>query len=374
MPRQPDLIEVRTPSGAFSKFTSLRVINDITSPTEAVFTIGDDGAWEELRELIAPGSEFEVVLNGSPRMKGRAEINEIPMTASSGTVISLTVRTKVSDARYASADPEVKVEKTSIRDFILAAYKPLGFTVSDFHFAPFTARNLLTGVAAGSAEPEDFESIKVDQAKVQPPETIYEAVERHLKRYGATQWDAPDGKVIIGRPDDTQEPTYRLLCKRNSNGNNILSCRKTLDWSEVPREINVHGATPGRTTTKQAIKGIVVNAAVQAVYKKTGHFNRRVILPTQQGKDQQQVDRAAQREMSARIRRQDAYEVRADGWTYWDGKAQIPWANNTTADLEVDTIGGPQGRYLIVRVDLAMDPTSGTTTTLQLVGPGIWVI
>jgi len=376
MKRQPDIIVVRTPSGSFDKWESLRIVNDITSPTEAIFTIGDDGVWRELKDLVQPGGEFEVLLNGRPRLKGRAEVNELPMSASSGTVLSLTVRTKLSDARYASARPEVKVEQTSIKDFILEVYAPLGYTEKDFYFGEnsFVARDLITGVAAGAAPPEDFEAIKVDQAKVQPPETIYEAVERHLKRYGATQWDGPTGQIIIGRPNDEQPPLYRLISKRNSDGNNILTCRKTADWSEVPREISMYGASAGQSAAKQSMRGTVTNPTVQAVYDATGHFNRIVILPTQQGKDQQQVDRMAQREMSARIRRQDAYEVTADGWTYWDGEKHIPWANNTTTDIEVDTIGGPQGRYLIVKVELAMSSSTGTTSTMQLVAPGIWVI
>jgi prophage tail gpP-like protein len=376
VPRQADIITVRTPEGEFGKWESLSVTNDITTPTQAVFTIGDEGVWQELQDLVSPGSEFTVLLNGHPRMKGRAEVNEVQLSPQSGTVLQLTIRTKVADARYASASPEVKVEDTSIKDFILACYGPLGFTEADFVFAPFAARNLITGEAAGAAAPEDFEEVKVDQAKVSPPETIYDAVERHLKRYGATQWDAPDGRVIVGRPDDGQDPTYKLQSKKGaaSVANNMGAPRKIVDWSEVPLEINVYGASAGRSAAKASLKGVVINDDVQAVFDATGHFNRRVLIPTQQGKTQAQVDRAAQREMSARIRRIDAWQIDTDGWSYWNGERQIPWANNTTADVDVDTVGGPQGRYLIVRVDLKLSTTGGTTTTLQLVAPGVWVI
>ena len=360
MPRKPDQITVESDDGGlFDAFESLTISNDILRTAEAKFELGDDNAFFELEEIIRPGNDFTVKLNGRPRLKGRAEVNMIPGSAGGGVKLSLTVRSKMSDARYASADPSIKVEKSSIKDFLLLLFKPLGIVEKDFVFAPFTAADLMTGKAGDSTLAFEPDPIKVDQAKVNPPETIYSAATRHLKRYGATIWDAPDGRIIVGAPDDTQTPQFQLICcfPPDGQGNNLLDFRKIIDWSDVGKEINVHGSTAG-----------------QEIADATGHFNRRVIIKNQGSKEQGQADRLAVRELSARSRTKDAWEIGVDGWTYWDGSAQIPWANNTTAEVNIAPAGGARGTYLIVATDLQLSVGGAVTTRLQLVAPGVWVI
>jgi prophage tail gpP-like protein len=374
--RQPDKIEVLTSEGTLDKFSSLEIRNDIAGPTEASFELGDDGAWSELKSVVTPGSSVIVRLNGKLRLTGRAEVAEVPGDAGSGMAIRLTVRTKMSDARYASADPSVKVKDSSIKDFVLACYAPLGYTESDFAFAPFVARDLMTGEAGGAAPPFELEPIQEDQAKVNPPETIFEAVERHLRRHRATHWDSPDGRIIVGAPDETQAPKYRLQCKRGpaSKANNVLRFNRIADWSEVPSEIVVYGQTSGRDITRASVKGVVEFGPVKDVAGKTRHFTRKVILADQATKSLQQAEQKARRELSSRIRRYDAWEFTVDGWSYFDGTKQIPWATNTTTDVDVETLGGVQGRYLIHAVSCSLSTAASATTRLTLSGPGVWIL
>ena len=375
MPRQPDKVEIVTDSGTFDKIESCQIVNDITAPTEASFRLGDDQAYAEIDDLVFPAQTFEVRLNGKPRLKGRAETNTYQ--GSDGVELELVVRTQLSDARYSSADPRVSVKKTSVEDFVLQCYKPLGLTKDDFTFGAFKAADLMTGKAS-NGDFVDLEPIKEDQAKVNPPETIFAAVERHLKRYGATQWDGPDGKIIIGRPDDEQAPIARLICTRQNRGqgNNILAFRFIRDFSELAREIAVYGNSPGKDIFKSSIKGSAIDEDVDAITfgGDLPHFNRLAIMIDQQAKTQAQADRNAQRELSARRRRKDAFEIQVDGWTYWNGSESIPWANNTTVDVDIEMLGGNQGRYLIVRTDLEYSTDNGLTTSLTMVAPGIWVI
>jgi hypothetical protein len=102
--REPDTIRVETDEGQFDGFQSLEVINDIAGISEAVFSIGDADSAAELDELVKPGQPFKVYCNDRLRMSGRAEVNEVPCDASSGAVLQLTCRTKLSDARYARAN------------------------------------------------------------------------------------------------------------------------------------------------------------------------------------------------------------------------------------------------------------------------------
>jgi hypothetical protein len=380
VPRQPDRIAVQGDNGTFDKFEELVITNDILGPSEATLTIGDDGAFAELEQIISPefGAEFLVTLNERPRMKGRAEVLVVPGSASQGVKMALTIRTKMSDARVGSADPKVRVEKASIKDFILAVYKPLGLVEADFIFGDFTARNLITGKAKGAKAPIDFQKIRVQKAKVAPPETMFNAVERHLKRYSATQWDGPDGRFVIGAPDDSQEPLYRFLSRRgrDSAGNNVLSWRRVIDFTESPLTVEVYGQTFGKDVTKAQLRSIQTNPTIESAAFAGGNnqFQRRVIIASQQGKTQEQVDRTAVRELSMRRRREDAWEIEVDGWTYWNGSEQIPYANNTTADVDIEAAGGPKGRYLIVRTELRLGVGGSATTSMQLVAPGIWII
>jgi hypothetical protein len=63
-----------------------------------------------------------------------------------------------------------------------------------------------------------------------------------------------------------------------------------------------------------------------------------------------------------------------DSWSYWNGSEQIPWANNTTVDIDVEQLGGPVGRFLVVRVQLRLTLDGAATTSITVVAPGIWVL
>ena len=374
MSRRRDQVRVETALGSFDRFESLEIVNDIAGLTEASFELGDDEAWSTLDEILHPGEPFRVYLNDKIRMLGRAEVNEVPGDAESGVRIKLTCRTKLSDARYRSAEPSLKVEQVSIKQAILNAYAPLGLSEAYFRWGQFVDVELMTGKSAKGQAPVDLQPFTVQQAKVQPPETIYEFVERHLKRYRATHWDGPDGTIIVGRPDDTQQPFYRLQAKRgaSSRGNNILGFTKLRDWTEVPHIVRVHGQTWGRDITSSAFREEAEDNDVAAVVARTGHFDRLVLVQDQQSKDRSSARNAALRELSARIRRKNAWELRTDGWSYWNGSEQVPYANNTTVDVDVDAVGGPQGRFLVVRTALQLSIGSGPVTSLTTVAPGVW--
>lgn len=378
MPRRPDRITVELDGGLFDRFSSLTITNDIVGETSATFEVGDDGAWPELERLVAPGAKCRVLLNNHPRLVGRAEINEVPGDAAGGVKLQLTVRTKLADARYASADESIRVENVSVKDFILALYSRIQVKPADFVFGSFAARDLMTGVEKGSSKPPiNLEPMRVDQAKVQPPETIWDAAGRHLKRYHALHWDMPDGRILVGIPDDTQQPRYHLQCRRGaaSKGNNVLSFRRVRDWSDIAMTVEVHGQDRGIDDTRQRVSALATDEDVLAVATKTGHFYRNVSIPNQEARTPDQAAIYAERELSARRRRKDAYEVLVDGWTYWGKNEQTPWAIDTTASVDVDVLGvEARGSYLVTRTDVMLSTTGAATTKMALIGKGLWVV
>jgi prophage tail gpP-like protein len=356
----------------FENFTSFEVVNDITAPSEAAFECGNDRTWEAISKYIALGTKYQVTVNDQLRLTGRVEMSDIPLDAQSGSVVRFTIRTKLADAWYAGADPSVKVQETSLKDFILALYKPLGYTEENFEFNADVARDLLTGVRpkGGSGKKKvDLERMKVEDAKAQATESIYDAADRHLRRWGLMHWDSPDGMIVVGAPNDTQDPQYFIRMMRGARGaeNNVLGATRTMDYSDVPSKIYVHGGTAGEPSKR--LKSISTDSEVVAA-----GFYRPVVIPLHELRIQGLVDRAAAREMSARSKRKDCWEIECDGLSWWDGNRTIPWAIDSVCNIDSDIAGGANGAYYIHRVSLKRDAANGDTANISAIRRGIWRI
>jgi hypothetical protein len=372
--RRPDVVRVETERGGFDSFNRLEIVTDLLDASQATLDIGDDGSWRDLERIVAPGQLFRVYVNDLLQLTGRAEVNEVPVNAAAGTVVQLIVRTKMADARYASADPAIRFKDQSIKSFILALYAQHGYGPQDFAFAPAADRDLVTGRKTGAEDPVDLEPLKADQQKVNPPETTFACAERVLRRQHLMHWDGADGRILVGRPDDQQSPLYTFRCKRGaaSSGNNVIAPRRVLDWSEVPSEVWVYGSGPGRDVLRASLRGVSVDLDLAAVFAASGHFNRRVILPVESARTQAQADAQARRERASRSLRKDAWSVELDGWTFWDGRRATPLAINTTVDVDVDTVGGSSsGRYLISRLTRSLDADGGFSSNVELLAPGV---
>lgn len=369
--RLPDTVKVESEAGEFTNFTSLQITNDLMAPSEAGFEVGDDQTWTQLEQIIALGKPFRVFVNDTLHMTGRVELTDAPIDPGGGAVVRFTVRTKMADAMYASADPFVTVQSTSIRDFVLEAYSLLGYTAEDFVFDQDTARDLLTGkLSDGSDTPTDLEPLKVDQAKINPPETIHAAVTRHLMRHGLMHWDSPDGRIVVGAPNDFQDPIYRLRMRIGSEGreNNILTATRTRDASGVPTKVVIMGSGP-KNWLKAKIRGFAFNADLQEA-----GFYRPVVLVNEQCKQDDLAQRMAYRMLTDRSKRFDAWVVNVDGLSYWNGSSRLIYGIDTVADVQSDVAGGPAGAYLVHRVVKRVDAAGAQGTELSLLHRGLWAL
>ena len=376
--RTPDRVTIETGRGTFDRFSALQIVNDIEGRSEAIMETGDDGSGADLYDIVKPGELFTVRLNGRPRLTGRAEVNDITGDADSGVKLKLTLRTKLADARYCNADPKLKMKDATIKTFILALYAKLGYVESDFVFNIGSERDLMTGVVKGHKAPVDIAPAKADSMKINPNETIFAAAERQLKRLHVQQWEAPDGRIMIGAPDDEQSPLFRFQSRRgrDAQGNNVIGFQRGLDWSEVPGAMAIYGKSQvgdgtGDVSFKD-VKGVSIDPDLNAVRLRNGHFYRPVHMQNEWAKTQAAVDAIAARERSLRSRSKDTWTVKVDGWTYWDGSTSTPYATDTTAD--VDVLTGPQGRYLIHKVGMTYGVDQRASTMIGIVAAGIWAI
>jgi prophage tail gpP-like protein len=379
MARLRDVVRVEVVSsssqagGTLDNFTSLEITNDITMPFEASFEVGDDVSWSSLGDVFALGTKFVVFVNDRKRLTGRVEMNNAPFDVGAGAVIRFAVRTKLADAMFASADQRIQVKNVSIKDFILKLYEPLGYAESDFIFDQRVSRNLLTGVEKSTGEaPVDLEPIKVEEARVNPPETVYAAADRHLRRHGLMHWDSPDGRIVVGAPNDTQDPSYtfnmfRTVVSGDPNTNNVLSGSRTRDWSSVPGKLGVYGRGGKNNFSKAAVKAAVKDEDVVAA-----GLYRPIIIIAEGIRTQALALAAATREMSARSKRKDSIQIDVDGLSYWDGQRSFDYAPDTTAKIRSDVAGGADEAYYVHSVTLSRSAAAGDKAQLSMVKRGLW--
>lgn len=374
MPGRPiDSISIEGERGRFDAFTSLEVTNDLTAPAEGAFEVGDDASFRSLENVLGPGSKFTVTLNGKTRLTGRVETQDVPIDAAGGASVRFVIRTKLADAWYASALPEIAVQNVSLKDIVLRAYAPLGFKEADFIFRGDVSRDIMTGRSSRRHDkPFDLSRLELQQAKVQPPETIYEFVERHLLRFHMTHWDSPDGRICVGAPNDFQDPLYSFQCVTGpgSEKNNILSAHRIRDISEAPTSIAVVGMTrllDGGTFEK--IQHVERSTLVDA-----NLFHRPVFIVDPQIANRDQAFARARRELVQRSKKLDAWEIGVEGWSFWDAEnAQlIPYGIDTVAQVTVNVAGGATGPYLVHRISIRRDPDNGDVTQLTLLKRGLW--
>jgi prophage tail gpP-like protein len=374
--RPADTIRIASTNGSsgvvVDRITKFEISNSFTEPAAALFELGDDRTWRELADVIAIGNRFAVVVNGYCRLTGRMIARRLPVSADAGASVQLTVRTKLADAVFASANPAIRLDKASLQDVVYQAYQTIGLGPEDFYTEADLAVDLMTG-KGGSGRKVDLDELKEDAAKVKPPETIYAFVERHLNRFHLSHWDAPDGRIVIGAPSNEQSPIYRLRLRREDpQRNNVTSAEKVEDYEQTPSVLLVSGQSGGGGFARAKVRGSEINAVLVGV---DPVINRPVFIVDDAIKTQEQADARARRELLMRSRQTDAWTMEVDGLAHWDGEQLIPWGIDTIADVDVDVAGARAcGAYLINRVTMRGDADAGYTTALEMCRKGLWVL
>jgi prophage tail gpP-like protein len=357
----------------FERWTSFQVKNSIVAPAEASFELGDESGWDRINQLCQLGALFVVMVDDRARLTGRVEALSSKTDARQSTTQSFVVRTKLSDALYSSAPQGIRLKRASIKDFVLACYDGIGMgREGDFDFQADVSRDLMTGKGSrGQKSPIALEPLTEEQAKVNPPETIYAAVDRHLRRHGLLHWDGPDGRIVVGAPDDQQDAVATLRSLRWPHGqyNNVLQVERGLDVSQSPTVLGVFGVGGGRDFSKTKITTTLFN---QDLIDRG--FQRTVVIIDEALKTKQLAGARARREFASRNRSLDRLTVSVDGLSYREGSDLLPWSPDTTHDVIVEQLGGALGIYYLEEVEMSRNASQGDMTKLSLVRQGVWVL
>lgn len=355
----------------FRDWTSFGLQTSITAPNEASFELGDDTGWERMAELAGLGAEFRVFVNDRLRLTGRVEMLTSTTDAGQSTTQRFCVRTKLSDAVFHTAPANVRLKKQSIKQLVLALYAELGFTEADFDFRGDVSRDIMTGKSTrGGKSPIALDPLKDEDAKVQPPESVFAAADRHLRRHGLMHWDGPDGKIVVAAPDDEQESMGVLWCLRDTGDaqfNNVVSIERTQDVSAAATELGVFGTGGKAGIARAKVSAIVRNDDLIA-----RGFHRRAAILDEAMRTKQLATRRASREMAQKRRDLDRLTVTVDGLSYRDGVELIPWASDTTVDVVAEQLGGALGLFYVESVSMSLDASAGDASQLSLVRQGVW--
>lgn len=356
----------------WNDWTSCRISSGIATPAEASFELGDEGGWDRIKKYCDLGAEFIVMVDDRPRFVGRVEALSATSDAKQSATQSFVVRTKLSDAAYASAPQGLQLKGASIKQFVLACYQPLGLTAASFDFRGDVSRDLMTGKSTkGGKAPKNLEPLKAETAKVNPPETIFAAVDRHLRRHGFLHWDGPDGRVVVAAPDDQQEPAFALCSYRPPYGqmNNIKSIERVHDVSQSPTVLGIFGVGGSVSFAKTKISQVLFN---QDLIDRG--FRRNVVIVDEALRTPAIAASRANREFSTRNRALDRLTVTVDGLSYPEGGVLLPWAHDTVIDITAAQMGGAIGSYYVEEVEMTRNPGDGDNTKITLVKQGVWIL
>ena len=350
--------------------TSYEALTDMTGPSEARLELGDNGTWSAIRDAISIGRQFRLAINDRSIVTGRLLARTVPTSADSGTTVQISIRTALADAAFTSCNP-VNVQGATLESLVLNAYSTIGVDIDRFEFNADMARNVLTGRGGRSSGAVDLAAITEEDARVQPPETVFAFVDRHLRRFGLMHWDGPDGTIVFGKPNDTQPAIYTLQSLRASpRGNNVISATRTEDYEGVPSSLSVYGRGSKWDYQHATIKATLTDPTLSAL---DPTLPRQTMVLDESVASVNQAIARAKREMAERSRSKDAWEVTVRGWTFRDASgALVPWATDTVSKLVVDSVSSVSAPYYIWRVHRTGNVQSEHTAQLSLSAQGVW--
>jgi prophage tail gpP-like protein len=101
-------------------------------------------------------------------------------------------------------------------------------------------------------------------------------------------------------------------------------------------------------------------------------FYRPVTILAEGIRTQSLATAAAARELSARSKRKDGYEIELDGLSYWNGQDSVQFAFDTVATVNSDVAGGSKDPYYVHAVTLSRSAQGGDVAHLSMVKRGLW--
>lgn len=370
-------IRIATEDGDnFDAITSADVLSSVVRSSEASFEVGDDGSYRDIAELANLGTRFVAFVDETPRLRGRVEVLNSDVNARASSTIRFVVRTAISDLETNEVDLSIRVRDATIQQVIEAAVarktaEPApAIPAPRIIYTTDVARSIMTGMRGrGGKTAKTLQPLTEQEAAPHPGETQKAFIDRHLMRHGLLIWDGPDGELVVGEPDDEQEPIYFFRCLLGPQGahNNCVIMSRTRDAGGAPTHLTIYGHGGGGGKTRSKISAVRTNDELISL-----GFDRRITLTESAIRTKDMAERTAARQFSERVRKVETVTISAIGHSFEDGGTRAAYAPDTVADLIFETLGGPLGPYYLEQTMARVSPSEGETTQIQLVRAGTW--
>lgn len=392
-----------------TRWTEYSFASQFLTPADGfTFSIGDGNLDEHQEDALLIGSTARLYVDKFPLAEGIIDDVTVDAERSSGVTYAIEGRDRLGMAVDAIADPRVQFkEGTTLAEFLRATFAPFGW-VADDHFVidNDANRNAKTGGIRGipmtkggkKKGPRPLKDFVLHQLKPHNHEGVFAFASRVTQRFGLWIWPSADGdKLIVGRPDFTQEPSYHLRRTRNGETNVLRGPvkRSLCDQpsviiadgfsgagadmfgqgrhkaycvnpyfgvdadgfmlDEVRRIVSKYPDAQQVTMTVQPYKRRRVNAPIRPMF-----------LHDDESKTQEQLNNFVRREMSLLLRKSMTAHYTCEGHGQEVDGVFTPFAIDTIAEVH-DEIARVDERMYVVGCAFEKSRQSGTHTRLELV-------
>jgi prophage tail gpP-like protein len=325
---------------------------------------------DRLIDSLVPGTEVSIhVLQLSTGIRtlqyvGNIENVELTSTRDGGTMFVVQGRDHMAAIVDACITPHVQIEAMTLADVARelltkpfpgqtnAFYGPNQVTIDNA-----ANRKVLTGKQVKGSELNlpPLEAISVSDAKPRAGETVYQYLDRHARRFGLMVWGTADGKVVISRPNYTQEPSYRLVV----GASHIKSARWKRSMRSRPSEIHVYGKSYGHDFGASGIHAVLYDPDIATL----GYY-RPLVIHDQNARTKDHAEQRARIEQGKRLMNANLVEIVVpDHVDYGSGAT---WAIDTIAQLTWDHADFAAEPRHIVKRTFTRSRNGGTETQLML--------
>lgn len=329
----------------FSGWTALTVRQSLSSVAGA-FTVAFTDRWsgQSTTWVIAPGAKCRLELEGATVVTGYVDTLNVAHAAGSHT-LTVGGRDATGDLVDCSAENATYLNQpfTAVCSSLV---QPFGISVVDQVGSDYTIKRFV----------------------VQTGESVFQALERASRLAGVLLTSDGEGRLILARSGSAGRASTAL-----ETGVNVLSASLTQDASQLYSVVQVKSQCTASGLNQYDLSVAAPEARVGRVQGSSTIPGVDRYRPLTLVAETQATTERCQRRAAWEAGRRQALSKRVDvtvqGWTHDDGSL---WKPNQLVHLK-DSILGIDEDWLIETVNFSLS-AAGTTTRLQLVGPGAYEV
>lgn len=407
---------IRVGGRRFEQWTAYSIQQDITTPSDGFrFETTTLGRLDEVHDLLSDGAEVEIGVDleqdgvTTPVVQMAGVVTRLGVRAGrSGTFVEVEGLDKSShlaknsadfayrkdeafadlakravepwgievthDAKSARDIQTGRVRLTSAQQRMLEQARYLGIPASSLRrdmmreadkasqgidvFAGVAVNDVIAAMSAGGLTPADLRRLRVEEAKPEYAETIWQYLSRHAQRLGIFMRMSAEGRLILSVPDYTQPPSYALR-RGETVATNVIEGAATRDSDSRFTEVRVHGTTKASANAPR-------RKSVSTVYDDRAPlpFQRMLAIHDSEARTDDELERRALRELAQSKQGYLTYDYTVQG----HGQGGLAYAADTIAAVH-DEMLGVFGRGYVRGRSLEKTKDQGTVTRLTIVPP-----